>query len=172
MGRFLLLVVVAAVLGSACGSSDPLASDSSLSAVGAGEPLPLVRLRAEPYSFTYSSGLDDRLHVMVRDVSTWSKLWQAIWLRHSPLPPRPEVDFSRDMLVVAALGTRPTGGYEIYVDSAYQRTDHLEVVIRTVAPGEGCGRFQAVTQPVDIARLRRSSQPVRYRERSTIHECE
>jgi hypothetical protein len=109
---------------------------------------------------------------VVQDAEHWSTVWDQIWVNYSPVPAMPEIDFSREMLIVAALGTRPTGGYSIFVDSAYNRTDHLEVVVRTISPGAWCGGTQAFTQPVDIARLPRSSQPVHYRERSEVNQCE
>lgn len=155
----------------ACSAPDLLAPERSRSVSGAGEPVALVRLRSEPFSFTYASGLTDSARVVVRHTQQWTDLWNSLWSRHFPQPVLPDVDFSRDMLVVAALGTRPTGGYGPYVDSAYQRTDHLEVVVRKVAPGTSCVTTQAITQPVDVARLPRSDQRVRYRERSVVVDC-
>ena len=172
MYRLKICVALAALLlGSACSPTE-LLSPQSHAAEGAGEVIPLERLRAEPYSFTYSSGLTDSARIVVRDAQSWSKLWQQIWARHSPLPPLPAVDFSRDMLIVAALGTRSSGGYSIYIDSAYQRADHVEVVVRKVSPGSRCVVTAAFTQPVDIARIPRVNQPVRYQEQSVVHHCE
>jgi hypothetical protein len=41
----------------------------------------------------------------------------------------PEVDFSREMLIIAALGERPTGVYGIIIDSACEREKDLEIVV-------------------------------------------
>jgi hypothetical protein len=166
-----ICTVVAAVLGSACSQPDPLLLEPALTTDGAGEAAMLERLRPEPYSFVYKSGLTESARVAVKDAEHWRTVWDQIWANHSEGPALPEVDFSREMLVVAALGTRPSGGYSIYVDSAYYRTDHLEVVVRSISPGAGCGATTALTQPVDIARLPRSSKPVRYRERTAVR-CE
>jgi hypothetical protein len=165
MDRLALYVALIAGLG-ACTNSNFFLPEPE------GEVIPITRLRAEPYTFTYNSGLTDSARIVVQDANTWAATWTAIWRRHSPEPALPNIDFSREMLVVAALATRSSGGYSIFVDSAYQRTDHIEVVIRKVSPGSRCGVTTALTEPVDIARLPRSSQPVRYREQSVVRDCE
>jgi hypothetical protein len=157
------LVLVGAALGAACSAS-----------IVPGEPgraVPLVRLRAEPYSFTYYSGLDQPERIVVRDEAAWREIWAAIWRQASPEPPLPEVDFSQDMLVVVALGERLTGGFGILADSAFATEDELVIRVRTIAPGARCGTTQALTQPVDVARVPRAELAVRFRDQPEVHEC-
>src|SRR3954467_15172842 len=70
-----------------------------------GPSVPIVRLRADPYAFTFNSGLDKPAQLVVRDATTWQAIWTQINLHYSPLPPLPAVDFSREMIVVVALGS-------------------------------------------------------------------
>lgn len=134
--------------------------------------LPVDRLRAGPSSFTYNSGLAERERLVVRDRAAWQDLWRRIWSGRSPVPPAPDIDFTRDMVVVVALGERPTGGHGILVDSAQQRSNGLTVVVRTIAPGRGCMLTQALTQPVDIARLPRHDGPVEFEDRAETRDCD
>ena len=160
--RFPLLI--AAVLGT-------LACSQAAAPRESGGPVRIVRLRPEPYSLTYFSGLDEPQRTVVRDEVAWRAAWAAIWRRHSPVPPLPLVDFEREMLVIAALGSRPTTGYGILVDSALAEGEGLLVQIRTIAPGERCGTGGALTQPVDVARITRADGAVRFRDRPQVHEC-
>jgi len=148
------------------GCVQPLAPDP------AATPVPVVRLRAEPYSFASYSGLIEPQRLVVRDPAAWAETWAVIWARHSPLPELPQVDFAHEMLVVAALGARSTGGYGIVVDSAVATADHVDVWIRTISPGSGCVVTLAVSQPVDIARLPRSDGVVRFHDRTEEHTCQ
>lgn len=157
--RSSLLPAVVAVAAGMAGCGQPSAPDPP------GAPVPLVRLRAEPYSFAFYSGLVEPRRLVVRDRAAWAEVWAAIWRRHSPLPALPEVDFAREMLVVAALGERPTGGYGILVDSAAATAEGLAVRIRTISPAPGCGVTLALTQPVDIARLPRHDGVVLFHDR-------
>ena len=147
--------------------------EASLSVLVPGDPLPIVRLRAEPYSFSYNSGLDQPGRIVVRDHSSWQALWAQIYRGYAPVPPVPAVDFSRDMLVVVALGLRSSGGYSILVDTANEARDSgLVVTVRSISPGPKCGVTAALTQPVDIARVPRRDGEVSFLERSEVHTCE
>ena len=134
-------------------------------------PVPVVRLRAEPHSFTFYSGLTDRQRLVVRDAVTWTQVWDRIWHGRSPVPELPQIDFAGEMVVVAALGQRPTGGYDILVDSAEANQEGLTVRVRTISPGRTCMVTQALTQPVDIARLPRTEGAVRFEDRAEARVC-
>ena len=160
------LLFIALALG-VVGCGQPLAPDPPAT------PVSVVRLRAEPYSFGYYSGLIEPQRLVVRDRAAWAEIWATIWHRQSPLPlpELPQVDFAREMLVVVALGQRPTGGYDILVDSAVATPDHLDIWIRAIGPGR-CFVTQALTQPIDIARLPRSDSVVRFHDRSEDRACQ
>ena len=166
MLRLLATAAMVALLGSGCAVE--IVSDFD---GGPGTPLPVTRLRAEPYSFAYFSGMDDSTRLVVRDADQWQQAWNAIGRGSSPAEPLPPVNFAQEMVIVAALGSRSSGGFSIYVDSAYQHVDHVEVVVRKVSPGAGCLTIAAFTQPVDIARLPATTLPVRFRERGIVHSC-
>ena len=123
-------------------------------------------------SFTSYSGIDDSLRTVVRDAEGWKRTWRAIHRRVSPVPPVPAIDFGREMVVVAALGARPTGGFSIRVDSVIDAGDALEVVIRKDIPGAGCFLSAALTQPLDLALLPARPLPVRFRDRTVAERCE
>jgi hypothetical protein len=83
----------------------------------------------------------------------------------------PRLEFDREMLLVAAMGARSSGGYRIEIVSA---TEHpTEIVARVVetAPGRRCGTIQAITEPADIVRLARSDKPVRWAVEQVVEEC-
>ena len=147
--------------------------EASTSLVIPGDPLPIVRLRAEPYSFSYNSGLDQAGRIVVRDPSSWQTLWAQIHRGYTPVPAVPAVDFSQEMIVVVALGSRSSGGYGILVDGANEaRNAGLVVMVRSISPGPKCGVTAALTQPVDIARVARRDGDVSFLERSEVHTCE
>jgi hypothetical protein len=159
---FLFAAVAAAGLGCS-GALDGTASP--------GIKLQVTRLRSEPYPFAVVSGLRQSTRIIVRDDATWQSLWSTIWIGASPVPAAPAIDFSREMLVVAALGSRSTGGFGILVDSAARASDGITVWIRTIAPGPSCGTTQAFTQPVDLARLPRIDAVVRFTDTPVVTDC-
>ena len=87
------------------------------------------------------------------------------------MPLLPAVRFSKEMLVVASMGTRPTGGYTITIDSVWVAGDSLRVAVREQSPGPRCGTTAALSAPVALARLRRSELPVAFTSRPVVHDC-
>ncbi|MEE9470291.1 MAG: hypothetical protein V3W32_01125, partial [Gemmatimonadota bacterium] len=96
-----LLVVLA--LCTACGvqRTSP-AADVPASAT----PVPFVSVLKLQYS-----GLVEEAHEVLKSRADWGYLWSAATSGFHPSRDVPTVDFGRKMVLVAALGRRPTGGY-------------------------------------------------------------
>lgn len=157
--------VAFALLGCACVnpevSTSPPAAD-----------IAIVRLRPEPYSFTFVSGFDKPARLVIRDAANWEAVW-AETFKNGSAPPIPAIEFSREMVVLVALGSHPSGGYGILIDGAAETgTNTVAVTVRSISPGPKCAVTQAFTQPVDIARLPRRDGVVRFVERSELTACE
>jgi hypothetical protein len=122
-----------------------------------------------PYRLT--SGIEDRQRVVIRHHDMWIMYWMGILGSHRPIPPLPEVNFREEMLVVASMGTRATGGYTISIDSVSVVRDTLRVVVRERRPGRRCGVTGALTAPVALARLERTELPIAFVSRTTVRNC-
>ena len=140
-----------------------------------GKPVPITRLvtrSGPPSSFTYNSGIGDALRIVIRDNEAWREMWKRI---HYPVfpspPPLPEIDFSREIVVVVGLGTRPSSGYGIIIDGAYEQDNLLEVLVRTVSPGKNCINLTVMTQAVDIVRLAKTQSAVVFRDTEVVRDC-
>jgi hypothetical protein len=138
---------------------------------GPGRSVHVTRLVVTTGSNTspiWNAGIWDELRIVIRDRETWNGVWKRICRPdpfHDPYPsllPLPEIDFSREMLVVVAMGLRPSGSYRIIVNSAHERDNRLDVEVENISP---CGAaFAVMTAPVDIVRLPKTDLPVTFRE--------
>jgi protease stability complex PrcB-like protein len=135
------------------------------------QPLTFARLRSEQSSLTYTSGLQLPTQFVIRDDSGWQQAWTEIWRGQTPVPALPAIDFDRDMVIVVALGEKPTGGYSIFIDSVTETTTGLTVQLRTVSPGATCAVTLAVSQPVDVARVSQRAGPITYSQRAETQDC-
>jgi hypothetical protein len=142
------------------------------------------------WSYTIHSCLSSPARIVIRDRETWDKQWKQMWegpacsggksftmdasghLFPTPIPAAPDIDFSREMIIVAAMG--PTLRDAITIEEAYERSDRLEVVVRSISPGS-CGSYGSfemmVTQPVEIVRIVRTEHPTVFREIKAVMEC-
>ncbi|HZI86402.1 MAG TPA: protease complex subunit PrcB family protein [Pyrinomonadaceae bacterium] len=142
-----------------------------------GKPVPVTQLgpkRAGARTSYSGSNFKDPFRLVVRDRDAWHDVWKGIYQHHpsnGPYPEPPEVDFSREMVIVAAMGQRPTSGYEIIIDGAYERDDRLEVVVKSVVNVKCFGVFPTVTSPLDIVRLPKIERPVVFHEIGVVPDC-
>lgn len=120
---------------------------------------------------TASSGFTTVQRTVIRDDATWRAMWAVIMQNVSPPPELPSVDFTKEMLVVAALGERRSGGFSIAIDSASSTASGAMVVVHVTTPGPQCMNTQAITSPVDVARIPRITGTVQFRDRVTVDDC-
>ena len=148
-----------------------IACTGSISDPPTGTRIPLARLSSTPLSLSFYSGIGQPERLVVRDSAKWHTVWASIWSGTTPMPATPNVDFTKEMVIVAALGSRSTGGYSIVLDSAMATSAGLVVWIGTSSPGARCVTTQAFTAPVDVARIQRIDEPVDFVDVPKVVQC-
>lgn len=123
-------------------------------------------LLAEQYS-----GIGSRRREVVRDAPTWSKFWAQAHGHIMPQPAVPSIDFTKNVVVVAAMGTRSSGGYVIDIESLYEANGDVFAVVTERSPGVRCVTTAALTAPVVAVRVARPGMQVSFVERSEINDC-
>jgi hypothetical protein len=132
-----------------------------------GEPVQLVRLQ----EYFPHSGFPARARLVVESQADWEAVWQRLWQDARTVPAPPAVDFEREVVLVAAMGTRPSGGYQIQLQQAAAQSGAVVVRVAETSPGGGCIVTFALTAPVDIARLPRTALPIEFQTVKAVHEC-
>ncbi len=92
-----------------------------------------------------SSSIRGSRRLVIRDQGTWSQFWSELGAGV-----RPDVDFSRDLVIAVASGERATGGHDIQVWSVDRAGGELRIEVLETSPGAGCVTTAALTQPVDV----------------------
>lgn len=163
MSRVLPLMAVATFLLTGC-------PGDSLSP---GRALDVTRLTPGGTPVHYS-GLSDPLRLAVFDAPTFADAWGRAFANHDPKPPVPEVDFETDFVVVVALGERSSGGYAIEVAGAREEGGGVVIGILATSPGKGCPVTLAMTQPLDIVKVKRPSPgtpTASFTEKQVVTNC-
>jgi len=147
------------------------------SAIAAGQhglrtaPVSVSRLREGTTAFSSYAGIGDPMRAVIRDSTAWRQLWDRINRPFVPAPALPSIDFGREMIIVAALGSRPNAGYDVVIEGAEQDSAGIQISVRVASPAAGCPVATAMTQPVDLARVPITDQPIRFRERDVVVSC-
>jgi hypothetical protein len=125
---------------------------------------------AHLFTTTTSQGGEPGLQV-VRDRAAWERTWRQLHGGDAG-GPAPAVDFTRDMVVVAAAGEKSSGGHAVRVEGTSAAADGALVVhVTETAPGEGCMSTMQITSPVDVVRVPRTAGPVRPNTRRVAEPC-
>jgi hypothetical protein len=91
------------------------------------------------------TGIGESRRLVIRDANAWAEFWSELGTGD-----RPDVDFTKAVVVAVAAGQRPTGGYEIAVDRVGQVDGELTVQVLETSPGPNCSTSSSPTQPVDV----------------------
>ncbi len=147
----------------ACSSGAPIP--------GADAPAPAVtRIDSSAIVLASGQGLGDPTRAVIRDSTAWEAFWNQAHALVEPAPPVPAVNFEESMLLVAALGTRSTGGHAVMIDSV-ARGPTLRVFVTAVAPGADCMTTMSISWPVQVVRVPRFDGSVEFVEAERVQPC-
>jgi PrcB C-terminal len=170
--RFLSLALLAGALGSTgCPKSGPPNTDEGERS-GSVQPLP----GAQPirYSGSYD-GMTTRQRLVVRDAATWTNVWQQSTGTSQyipPVPPVPPVDFASQVILIAAMGTKGSGGYSIAIDDVRVVDGNTRITVTERSPGNNCLVTMALTAPVAVVAVPSFPGEATFVERAVQHACE
>jgi hypothetical protein len=178
MTRMLLLILAAAIVFGSAGAG------SSVSQSDPGRPVDITpmgqTIAGTRMPFATGCGIWDQLRLVVRDREIWADVWKRIHsfgptysIPQLPPPPLPDIDFSREMVVVAAMGRRPSSAYSIIIEGAYtyERSYRLEIDVRSKENRNGCAAYPVMTAPIDMVRLPKTDRTVLFRETEVVPDC-
>lgn len=110
---------------------------------------------------------DNALRLVIKNRDEFSDFWKRFTAKIPPgnsVPPPPEIDFSKEMVVVAAMGARPSSGYWTFIDGACEVDGQVEVFVSSVEDVRCIGQFMVMTYPADAVRLPQTDLPIVFRE--------
>lgn len=132
-----------------------------------------TRLAIQPVEGVASyTGIEEPRRALLRTEAEWRELWAELAAGRIPPPELPVIDFGSRMVIVAAMGRRPTGGYAISIEDVRATEDVLYVTVVETSPGAGCMTTQALTAPVAVVTVERHPGEPVFREREEALDCE
>ncbi len=131
------------------------------------EPVPYVLLADE-----ISSGVYERARMVIRDEASYEEFWNELTAPTRPhgSAPLPEINFSRQTVIAAAMGTRGSSGFSIAIDGVYRKSSKLYVAVHEHEMVH-CVVLTVVTNPVIAIAVEFNAGEVVFVEEHTVHEC-
>lgn len=134
-------------------------------------PIPFQPLQ-EAQTVRFYSGLTTRQRLVIRDAATWANVWRELTSPFQPAPPVPAVDFASNLVVVAAMGLRNTGGYSITIDDVRTAAGDVSISVTERSPGSGCIVTAVVTEPVAVVVASRFAGQATFVEHTALRDCQ
>ena len=117
------------------------------------------------------SGITAHERLVIRDVTEWPAMWARIHGAQNPPPPIVQPDFATEMAVVAAMGEKASGGFDIVIDSVTRHERGSIVYVTEHSPGSGCMTTGALSQPVHAVRAPKTDGTIWWREGNVVDNC-
>ena len=130
-------------------------------------PLRFGGNRQLPSPYFHSFPSEKPFRMVIRNRAEFNDLWQRLTApipSGSWVPPLPEIDFSQEMVIVSAMGLRPTSGYVTVIDGACEADGEVEIFITNLEDTSCLGLFPVVSYPADAVRIPQTKLPVVFRE--------
>jgi len=92
---------------------------------------------------------------VVTDSGTFKRVFAEMHASQLPVPPPPDVNFTRSFVVLAVLGEKPTAGYSLRIVRISQHEGTLRVEVREDRPPPDRAVAAVITQPYTLVRVDR-----------------
>ena len=117
------------------------------------------------------SGLADSTRMVIRNQSRFQDSWARLVAHVYPVPEMPSIDFSREMVIIASAGTKPSSGYSIRIGRLARVDGVIYADVVSERPGSSCLVNSMPTMPADLIIAPNSNEAVTFVERSTVRNC-
>lgn len=117
-----------------------------------------------------STGFDEPTELVIGDRRALESAWTLLF-NHVQGNPPPAVDFTRETVILVALGAHRSGGYAVHVDAVTRSGDDAVVRYTATSPGPACMSTQALTAPADVVRAPRIAGQVRFERHDAVMAC-
>jgi hypothetical protein len=114
-----------------------------------------------------NTGISESRRLVIRNANAWAQFWAELGVGD-----RPNIDFTKYLVVAVAAGQRSSGGYEISIQRVSQANGDLTIEVLQTVPSPNCVTTSALTQPVDVVAVPAvGAQGWSFLERQEVRGC-
>jgi len=134
-------------------------------AANGAQTLPIRSLKKGAFS-----GIREAKQEVVKTADAWEKLWKQHATAAGDSEKIPAVDFSKEMVVVATMGTKRTGGYAIEIVGVEAKDKTLKISVKKSSPPPDAMTIQALTAPFHFVAVPKSNLKPEFVEVKPSHK--
>ena len=132
------------------------------------------KVRFETVAKHFACGHWEKQNYVITSKDEWERVWRLAMSNTYPLPPAPEIDFSKRSIIAVFQGFQPSDGYAVSVTKIVRTDDGIKVTIRESLPADSCHVLMVVTEPYHIIELDRveDASAVTFKIKKEIRSCQ
>jgi hypothetical protein len=119
-----------------------------------------------------SGALAGSLQRALTDEASWPALWGQLTANISPAPAIPKVDYTKDVVIFAAMGDKHSGGFKVEITGAAEQSGKVVVEVTETSPGQKCMNAMMMTSPVVLATIPKQQAEVTFHVVKKIVDCQ
>lgn len=108
------------------------------------------------------SNMKDQQYTDVHSQADFDALWTKTFANQSSVPTKPQVDFSKDMVLAAFIGQQKHGGYLIRFTDVDASGATVNVTVEVTVPGTNCRYTESQTEPFLFASAPATTKQVNF----------
>jgi hypothetical protein len=167
-----VLAVAALLLAAACGAGDAGDAEEKGSSLPAGVSPLAADARVAIPAAERPACQPASIRQVFRMDAEWNGYWEYGFAQGCPRPQLPPgFDWSKEMLILAAMGRRDSPADSIEVRGSGVVGDSVLVVLRRTTRQDGCSEAKVRTWPRDLVRIPADKRPVRFVEEHRKLPC-
>lgn len=120
---------------------------------------------------TNDSGFESPTTKVIATQQELEKVWKQAWSRISDVPQLPTLDFSKNQVILIALGAKNNGGYGLEIEKLTETKNELVVNYFETKPGENCMTTQAIVFPLEIIEIEKNAKKIVFNSSEKIVNC-
>jgi len=102
------------------------------------------------------SAIKEAKQEVIRDAAAWERFRKQHSISEQSTEKIPPVDFSKEMIIAATMGTKRTGGYTIEIVRVEPTEKSLKIFVKRTSPPPGALTIQALTAPFHFVAVPKS----------------
>jgi hypothetical protein len=120
----------------------------------------------------WNTDVDEPARLVIADTDSWARFWSDVHRHQEPAPEPPAIDFEQRLVLAAAMGQRPSGGYQLVIEEVAAADGRLYAAVLERSPGATCMTADVITAPVHAVAVPATDAAVTWIERQETYECE
>lgn len=119
-----------------------------------------------------NGGFKEKSNQIISDQKEFSKIWDQAFVNYMNKESAPEVDFTKNIVLLIALGEKTSGGHTIKVNSIVESNENTIVNILETCPGKGCMTTESITYSYQIVQIEKPNKPIQFSTIEKIIDCD